>query len=334
MSHSSRPTTIAQVASHAGVSPATVSRVMNGRFVGDDAVAERVRASALELAYRPNHAARSLALGRTGAVAFVVPDLANPAFQAVLSGLSKTAARDGYRVLVADSGEDIADEPELVEEIRRRCDAIVLCAPRMPHDALLRLADSLRPLVLVNRPDASVAAPSLSIDYGAGIRDLTEHLHGLGHTKLAFLAGPPQSVSNARREDALTAFEEATPDVSIARIACGVGIEDGLNAADAVIASGATGVVAFNDLVAIGLMNGLAERGLQVPEDVSVAGFDDIPYARYSSPSLTTVSVPHTELGVEAWGRMRAVLDRPQPTQSTVFTPQLEVRGSTSKPLR
>lgn len=333
MSHTSRPTTIAQVASHAGVSPATVSRIMNGRFVGDEAVAQRVRESAAALAYRPNHAARSLALGRTGAVAFVVPDLANPAFQAVLSGLSKTAARDGYRVLVADSGEDIVDEPELVEEIRRRCDAIVLCAPRMPHDELLRLADSLRPLVLVNRPDANVAAPSLSIDYGAGIRDLTAHLHQLGHAKIAYLAGPPQSVSNALREAALDDFEHATPEVSVTRIACGVGIEDGLNAADAVVAADVTGVVAFNDLVAIGLMNGLAERGLSVPADISVAGFDDIPYARYSSPSLTTVSVPHTELGVEAWGRMRAVLERPQPTQSTTFTPQLEVRGSTSSPV-
>src|SRR5690606_38048962 len=143
-----------------------------------------------------------------------------------------------------------------------------------------------------------------------------------------------QSVSNARRVDALAAFEAANPGVSITRIECGVSIEDGLNAADAVVAAGVTGVVAFNDLVAIGLMNGLAERGVRVPEDISVAGFVVIPSPRYSTLPLTTVSVPRTELGVAAWGRMRAVSERPQPTQSTVFTPQLEVRGSTTEPPR
>ena len=105
MARRTRAATISEVALHAGVSPATVSRVMNGRFLGDPAIAERVRDSARELDYSPNHLARSLALGQTKAIAFVVPDLANPAFQALLSSLSKTAAKDGYRVLVGDSAE-------------------------------------------------------------------------------------------------------------------------------------------------------------------------------------------------------------------------------------
>src|SRR3954454_4646222 len=129
--------TISEVAQHAGVSPATVSRVMNGRFLGEAEVAERVRASAIALEYSPSPLARSLALGVTRTIAFVVPDLSNPAFQAVLSGLSKTAARDGYRVLVADSAESPTDEPVLAAEIRRRCDSIVLCAPRMPENELV-----------------------------------------------------------------------------------------------------------------------------------------------------------------------------------------------------
>src|SRR5690606_16868360 len=118
------------------------------RFVGKPEIAERVRRSAAELAYAPSHLARSLALGQTKAVAFVVPDLSNPAFQAVLSSLSKTAARDGYRVLVADSAGSPDDEPLLAQEIRRRCDAIVLCAPRMQDDRLEELAAGLQPLVL------------------------------------------------------------------------------------------------------------------------------------------------------------------------------------------
>jgi len=161
----SETATIAEVAEHAGVSPATVSRVFNNRFVGDPAVAERVRASAVELSYTPNHHARSLALGRTRAIAFVVPDLANPAFQAILSSLSKSAARDGYRVLVADSVESPDDEPSLVDEVRRRCDAVVLCAPRMPDDELVRHAASLRPLVLINRAMPQIDAPSLAVSF-------------------------------------------------------------------------------------------------------------------------------------------------------------------------
>src|SRR5690554_3635831 len=185
-----RRTTIAEVAAHAGVSPATVSRVMNGRFVGEEAVAERVRASAVALDYSPSPLARSLALGETRTIAFVVPDLANPAFQAVLSSLSKTAAKDGYRVLVADSAESPSEEALLAVEIRRRCDSIVLCAPRMPEDELVALAKTLQPLVLINRAIPRITAPSLSIDYQAGIQNLAAHLYSLGHRRFAYVEGP------------------------------------------------------------------------------------------------------------------------------------------------
>jgi len=305
---------------------------MNGHFAGDPEVAERVRASALALAYSPNFAARSLALGSTKAIAFVVPDLANPAFQAMLSGLSKTAAKDGYRVLVADSAEVPEDEPELAMEVRRRCDAIVLCAPRMPRAELESIAESLHPLVLVNRPDVNVDAPSLSIDYGAGILELAEHLRALGHTAFAYLEGPPESVSNAARVRSLDAFEREHSEVSIARIPCGVNVEDGVAATQDVVESKATAVLAFNDLVAVGLLRGLTDRGIRVPDDISIAGFDDIPYARYISPPLTTVSVPHSELGVQAWRRMEALLGSGTPEAGVVFTPRLVARASTAAP--
>ena len=166
----SAATTIAEVARHAGVSPATVSRVMNGRFLGEPAIADRVRASAAELSYSPNHLARSFALGQTNAIAFLVPDLANPSFQGVLTGLSKAAAADGYRVLVADSAESAEDEPLLAAEVRRRCDAIVLCAPRMSEDDLVRATETLGPVVLMNRSSPRVTAPTLSVDSRAASR--------------------------------------------------------------------------------------------------------------------------------------------------------------------
>lgn len=324
--------TIADVARQAGVSPATVSRVMNRRFFGDTAVADKVLAAAAALEYSPSPLARALALGQTSAIAFVVPDLANPAFHAILSSLSKAAAKDGYRVLVADSAESPEDEPPLVNEIRRRCDAVVLCAPRMSDSQLTALAGSLHPLVLINRASPKIDAPSLSIDYGSGIQDLARHLWDLGHRHIVFAEGPVGSVSNKLRLDALTKFEHRTPGLRIDRIPTGATSEDGQAAAAAVHASGATAALAFNDLVAIGLMYGLTELGVRVPEDISVTGFDDIPFAKYSAPGLTTLSVQHSELGVQAWERMTALIAGVEPKPNVVFHPQLEVRGSTATP--
>lgn len=332
MGRRSTTATISEVARHAGVSPATVSRVFNSRFVGDPAIAERVRASAAELAYTPNHHARSLALGRTRAIAFVVPDLANPAFQAILSSLSKSAARDGYRVLVADSDEQREDEPLLVDEVRRRCDAVVLCAPRMTDAELVAVAENIRPLVLINRPMPQIDAPSLSVDYRAGVQALAAHLVGLGHRRLAYLEGPEGSVSNRYRLQGLEAFERDNPGVSIERMPGGFTSDDGAAAVDRVHASDATAVLAYNDLVAIGLVGGLLERGVRVPEDVSVTGFDDIPFARYTTPPLTTASVPNSALGEQAWRRMHALLEGGEPAEDVVVQPDLELRRSTAAP--
>jgi LacI family transcriptional regulator len=332
VTRSSRAATITQVAKHAGVSPATVSRVMNGRFAGEPEVAERVRQSAEELAYSPSHLARSLALGQTHAIAFVVPDLANPAFQAMLSSLSKAAAKDGYRVLVADSAESPQDEPLLVAEVRGRCDAIVLCAPRMTDAELVELGTGLRPLVLINRANSRLDAPSLSIDYQSGIRNLVRHLYELGHRRLVYLDGPPESASNRDRLTGLDEMQRLYPDLVVDLIPAGASIESGAAAARAVTTSSATAVVAYNDLVAIGVMNGLLELGVRVPEDISVTGFDDIPFARYTTPPLTTVSVPHDELGGQAWLRMRALLAGEVPGHDVVFQPRVEQRRSTGEP--
>lgn len=332
MTRRSKTATIAEVAQHAGVSPATVSRVLNNRFVGEPEIGERVRASATALNYTPNHHARSLALGRTRAIAFVVPDLANPAFQAILSSLSKAAARDGYRVLVADSEESPDDEPLLVEEVRRRCDAVVLCAPRMSDEELVEHASGIRPLVLINRAMPQVDVPSLSIDYQSGVRTLAEHLFGLGHRHLIYLEGPGTSVSNRYRVRGLEEFARSTPGLTVERMPGGFTSEDGVAAARRVRDSTATAVLAYNDLVAIGLINGLIELGVRVPEDVSVTGFDDIPFARYTTPPLTTASVPHGELGAQAWERMHALLEGETPADDVVFQPRLELRGSTTVP--
>ena len=171
--------TIAEVAHAAGVSRATVSRVMNGRSTVDPELAARVREVAEQLHYRPSNTARSLSLGRTNTVAVVVPDLANPMFQQVLRGVASAAAEEGYRVLVADTAEHAADEERIALDARLRCDALVLVSPRMPEQTLRALLPEIRPVVVVNRA-ADGTTPTLAIDYAAGIDQIVEHLTGLG----------------------------------------------------------------------------------------------------------------------------------------------------------
>jgi len=323
-----RPQTIADVAARAGVSLATVSRVMNGNSSVDQALANRVRAAAEELNYSASPLARSLVLGKTNTIAVVVPDLGNPTFHGVLRGLSRAAGRDGYQVLIADSAESITDERILAVETRRRCDGIVLCAPRMPEADLQPLLKELHPVVLVNRDAASPGTPVVAADYRTALTELLDLLYGFGHRSMAYLAGAPQSASNARRLAAVRDFVDDHSDADIQVLPCGVSFVDGCEASERVLASSATGVLAFNDLVAVGLINALSDRGVSVPEQISVVGFDDIPFARFLTPPLTTASVPVTELGEHAWHRMSDLLNQRAPGHAIFLRPRIESRGS------
>jgi LacI family transcriptional regulator len=323
-----RPQTIADVAARAGVSLATVSRVMNGNSSVDHALAERVRAAAEELNYTASPLARSLVLGKTNTIAVVVPDLENPTFHGVLRGLSRAAGRDGYHVLIADSAESATEERILAVETRRRCDGLVLCAPRMAEQDLRPLLEVLKPVVLVNRDAGSPSTPVVAADYQTALSDLLNLLYGYGHRSLVYLSGAPQSASNARRLAGLNAFLDDHPEVEIKIFSCGVSFAEGYESAARVLASSATGVLAFNDLVAMGLMSALIERGVRVPEEMSVVGFDDIPFARYLTPPLTTASVPVTELGQHAWQRMWELLNDRQAGHAIFLRPRIERRGS------
>ncbi|WP_116949842.1 LacI family DNA-binding transcriptional regulator [Jiangella endophytica] len=323
-----RPATISRVAELAGVSRATVSRVMNGSSTVAPQLAERVRAAAATLNYQPSVLARSLAVGRTSTIALVVPDLGNPMFQDVLRSLSHAAATRGHRLLVADSEENVAEEGLIALEARRRCDGLVLCAPRMPDDELAALAPQLAPFVLVNRDSSGLSVPSVNVDYAAGMRDLVSHLMGLGHRRFAYLAGPPTSSSNRLRLSTLRGFA-AAGRLELAELECGATFSDGHAVAGRLIDGLCTAVIAYNDLVAFGALSGLHELGVSVPQQISIAGFDDIPFARYTTPPLTTASVPPSEIGQEAWQRLWALLGGQPPEADIQFRPRLVVRGST-----
>ncbi|MDY0908439.1 LacI family DNA-binding transcriptional regulator [Microbacterium sp. CFBP9034] len=320
--------TIADVAAQAGVSLSTVSRALNGNPTVDPALAERVREAAASLDYRASPLARSLVLGRTQTISVVVPDLGNPTFQEVLRGLSRAAAADQYHVLIADSAESVDEERLLAVETRRRTDGIILCAPRLPQDELERLAAGIGPIVLINR-SAGDGVPTVRADYGAALGDELTHLYGLGHRRIVFLAGIARSVANAARLEAIADFRASHDDVEITELPGGVDFDAGAAAAPAVLASGATAVLAFNDLVAMGLQSAVQASGCRVPADLSIVGFDDIPFARHTTPPLTTAAVPAAELGARAWAQLRLLLDGEEPGPPLSLRPQLTVRGST-----
>lgn len=326
--NAAKPVTIADVANSAGVSRATVSRVVNGLSTVDPAIADRVRAAITRLDYRPSETARNLSLGRTHTVAVVVPDLGNPMFQAILRGVTRAAGEDGYRVLVGDTQEVALAEKDAALEARRRCDALVLCAPRMDEARLAEVLAATSPVTLVNRASDDPGVPQVSMDYSQAIGLIVDHLVQLGHRRLVYLGGPAASASNRLRVAALGVAEARHPDLRIDRRTVGSNLDDGWAAAEDVLASGATGVVAFNDLVALGLLSRLRELDVDVPGRISVVGVDDIPYGRYSDPTLTTVSVPQEELGIEAWRRLRRAIDGATPEGPLWLAGSLQRRGS------
>ena len=305
--------TISDVATAAGVSRATVSRVMNGSTV-DAELTRRVRAAAAELHYRPSVTARSLSLGRTLAVGIVVPDLANPMFQAVLRAVADGAHRHGYSVVVAETAGPGRDEVDIVRSTRARCDAVVVVAPRMPAEVLAEVLDEVDPVVLVNRTVPGSATASVNVDYSQAMHGVVEHLVGLGHRSIAYLSGPGTSPSNVARLDGIGRAQVALRDVGFFTLACGATVAEGYAIAHAALATQATAVVAYNDQVAFGLLGHLHELGVDVPGTLSVVGFDDIELARYATPSLTTVHVPYEQIGARAWERLHArITGEPEP---------------------
>ena len=305
---------------------------MNRRTTVAPDIAARVRAVAEELRYRPSDLGRNLSLGRTRTVALVVPDLANPVFQQVLRGAVAAAEAAEHRVLVAETAERPGDEAEIAREARSRCDALLLAAPRMPETVLRDLLPELAPVVLVNRTPPLSSVPAISVDHAHGISRLVDHLVGLGHRDLAYVTGPPSSTSSASRARALEESVLRHEGIRVVSITAGSSLAAGFGVADEVLDSRATAVLAFNDLVAFGLVARLNEIGVSVPDDLSVTGFDDIELARFAIPPLTTAGVDQAELGRRSMARLLALVAGTEPdadADADVMVPRLAVRAST-----
>ena len=318
--------TIKDVARAAGVSASTVTRALTLPELVHPDTRERVRRAAAALGYHPNRAARGLITGRTGNIGLLVPDLGNPFFPSVVKGVQARAHEADYAVFLADTDEDATAEAGLVRRLSKQVDGIVLCSPRMPDDELRTLvADT--PVVLVNRRIARV--PSVTAEFPEAMRQAVSHLTALGHRRIAYVAGPRSSWANRERVRSLRAVATDIDLVEIGNVM--PMFEGGVAAADQVLAADVTAVIGYNDLVALGLLNRFMARGVAVPGDISVLGFDDIALAAMVHPSLTTVALPKEQSGraaVDLLLHLMADPDHPAASRRELPT-QLMVRGST-----
>ena len=320
--------TIKDVARAAGVSASTVCRALSTPELVSPVTRERVRDTAASLGYHPNRAARGLITGRTGNLGLLVPDLTNPFFPSVVKGMQARAHEADYAVFLADTDEDPAAEVGLVRKLSKQVDGIVLCSPRMSDEDLRALAEDT-PLVLVNRRIGRV--PSVSVAFVDGMRQAVHHLVALGHRRIAYVAGPRTSWANRERLRALRAVAgpAGAELIEIGHVL--PQFEGGVAAADQVLAASVTAVIAFNDLVALGLLNRFAARGVAVPGELSVLGFDDIALSAMVHPSLTTVAQPKEQAGRAGVDLLLQLLEppgRPGAVRRELPT-HLVVRGST-----
>jgi len=303
-----RPPTLRDVARDAGVHPATASRALNPstRSLVNAETASRVVRVAESLGYRPNPIARSLKTSRSATVGLVIPDLTNPLFPPIVRGIEDVLGPAGFNAWLVNTDNDPAREESVVDSLRsRQVEGLIVATARLQHPLLERLhAEGLR-MVLINRRTATSDIPSVTADDATGLAEAVGHLVALGHTRIAHLAGPQDtSTGTVRYQGFVQAVRDHGLDDDPALVAhCSWWNEqEGARALGELLDSGTdfTAVIAGNDLLALGCYDVLEERGLVCPRDLSVIGFNDMPFMDKLRPPLTTVRVPHYEVGAEA----------------------------------
>lgn len=326
--------TILDVARDAGVSPATVSRVLNGLHKGDQVTRDRVQATALALGYIPHSGARALITRRTGALGVLLPYLFGEFFSEFLRGIDGTTREHGIHLLVTSTHTDPAALRTAAGAMRGRVDGYLIVAPGATADDLItRLADSA-PTIVVGRDARHCGASSLMIDNTAGAAAVAEHALAMGYSRLAMITGPLTNGDAVARRDAFrAAIASATRDVTLDEFEGDFSTPSGWNAAQAIMAHPRDFdfVFACNDSMATGAISAFREHGVRIPGQLAIAGFDDVPMAQYLTPALTTVHVPIEEMGRHAIRMLinAVVQGTPTPPVCELVATELVVRGST-----
>ena len=322
--------TIYDVARVAEVAPSTVSRAFSRPGRVNSETAARIRRVADELGYRTAPLARAQATSRSRLLALVVSDVANPFYAEVIHGAQAAATAAGYTLLLIDAQESERLERATLERTLASVDGVLLAGTRL-SDSAIRMLSKQKPVIVLNRTIVDV--PSVVPDNARGIRLAVEHLAELGHRSITYVSGPEASWADGARWRAVL---EATGALSLRARRSGPFPPDlagGVRAAEEFGDRYPSAVIAYNDQLAIGLIRGFTARGLRVPRDVSVVGFDNIPVADLITPGLTTVAAPLYTEGATATRHLLTLVASGQrgTSLSAVLPVKLVVRGSTGR---
>jgi LacI family transcriptional regulator len=332
--------TIKDVARVAEVSVATVSRALNGRqYVAED-VRARILKVASDLRYSPHHAARALSSRRTHTIGVVLPDLYGEFFSELMRGIDHAARERGLHLLVSSCHGSLAEQREALRATPGRVDGVLVMSPFLGSEESLDEALSPDvPAVLMNCA-GSPRATVLNVDNHGGAYAMTRHLLDVGHRRIAFVCGPADNFDACERLRGYTDALASVADAAAAWTVEGAFDEASGYAAGETFATGERpdAVFAANDMMALGCLFALRKAGLRVPDDIAVAGFDDVPMARYVNPALTTMRVDIASLGARA---LQLLLQHPglggeaaTPVDASALVPQLVVRDSSAVPER
>lgn len=300
------PATIYDIARHTGFSPSTVSRALNKPGRLNATTERRIRDAAEELGYRINPMARALPTGKTGTLGLVVSDITNPVYFDLVRGAEHIASEADSTLIFADSQESARLERSIAERLQTSVDGLLLVGSRL-GDQDIRELSSVKPLVVVNRLVDGV--PAVVPDVAPGIEAALGALRERGHRRIAYLAGPEASWMNTLRWQTL--FDLAVSwGLSIVEIKSTEPTRaGGAEAFQRIVAADVTAVFAYNDLIALGLLRASRDRGVAVPESLSIIGFDDIFGADLPTPALSSIRSPLGELGERATRRLLTEID-------------------------
>lgn len=326
---------IKDIAIRLGVSPATVSRALSGTGLVAEPTLSRIRDAARALNYRPNVSARNLRTRRSMAVLMVVRDIGNPFYLEVMKGVEQAAREAGYSVLMGNTENDPDRETEYFDMLRDgHADGMILMTGKLPAGLNGDEAPATgMPVVVALEKIEGSGLPHVEIDNAAAARDAVRHLIAHGHSRIAHITGPlPEVMSVLRRDGWRAAMAEAGLSVPAgyeqrgdyllhtAQALCGTLCD---------LPQPPTAIFCANDETAFGAIHELRRRGLDVPGDVSVVGFDDIYLSEAFFPPLTTVSQPRAEIGRAAMSMLLDVMDGDMPLEPLVMPTEMKIRGTT-----
>jgi LacI family transcriptional regulator len=332
--------TIKDVAKAANLSVASVSRALNGSSSVTEQTRKLVLETARALRYIPHSGARSLSTSRTSTIGVVLPDLYGEFFSELIRGIDMAARRHGLHLLVSSSHGDATEAGAALRAMSGRVDGLIVMSPHVDAGFLAANLPDTLPIVLLNTHDAGHQCSSLTVDNYGGAAAMVQHLVEIGHRRIFMLAGP---ANNFESEERLRGYRETmarlVPDADPHEVTVLRGDfteESGYRAGHQLRALKRLpdAVFAANDMMAIGCLFALGEAGLQVPRDLALVGFDDIPTARFVTPPLTTVRVRMTDMGSRALDSLAFQIENPEGTKRSVQVLQTElvVRRSCGSP--